>query len=104
MAEKRRAKIGIVGAKFAGSFHADMWKEMHNAEVIAVADLDDEARKTFVETYGVKRNYKTYQELISDPDVEIVDICLPNFLHAEVSVAAMEAGKNVVCEKPQESR
>lgn len=100
MAEKRRTKIGIVGAKFAGSFHADMWRKMHNAEVFAVADLDDKARKSFVNTYDVKRDYETYRELIADPDVDIIDICLPNFLHAEVAVAAMEAGKNVVCEKP----
>jgi len=100
MNKQNGIRIGIIGAKFAGSFHADMWKGMHNAEVFAIADLDDTARSGFKEKYGVGRDYKTYQELIADSDVDVVDICLPNFLHAEVAIAAMEAGKNVICEKP----
>ncbi|NJL72852.1 MAG: Gfo/Idh/MocA family oxidoreductase [Candidatus Competibacteraceae bacterium] len=46
------------------------------------------------------QGYGDYRELIADPEVELVDICLPNFLHAEVAVAALEAGKHVISEKP----
>ena len=100
MTENKRIQIGIIGAKFAGSFHADMWAQMHNAEVAAIADLDDAARMDYKTKYSVNRDYKTYEELVADPDVDVVDICLPNFLHAKVAIAAMEAGKDVICEKP----
>lgn len=92
--------IGIVGAKFAGGFHLESWRTVAGANIAAVADLDDAAREEFRKKYGVPRGYRTYQELVRDPEVELVDICVPNFLHAEVAVAAMEAGKDVVCEKP----
>ncbi len=93
-------KIGIVGAKFAGGFHADCWATVPGSRIVAVADLDEAARTEFMRHYGVPRGYGDYHQLLADPEVELVDICLPNFLHAEVAIAAMEAGRDVVCEKP----
>lgn len=95
-----KIKIGIVGGKFAGNFHAEVWALIPDAQIFAIADLDDEARKSFREKYSVKQEYKTYQELVTDNEIDVVDICLPNFLHAEVAISAMEAGKHVICEKP----
>lgn len=93
-------KIGIVGAKFAGSFHVECWKTVPGARIAAVADVDDKARKDFCGKYNIPKGYDDYHKLLEDPEVEVVDICLPNFLHAEVSIAALQAGKHVVCEKP----
>ncbi len=93
-------KIGIVGAKFAGSFHVECWKTVPGANIVAVADIDDKAREDFRGIYKIPKGYDDYHKLLDDPEVELVDICLPNFLHAEVAVAAMQAGKHVVCEKP----
>jgi predicted dehydrogenase len=93
-------RIGIVGARFAGSFHADCWATVPGARIVAVADSDEEARERFRATFRVPRAYAEYRQLITDPEVRLVDICLPNFLHAEVAIAAMEAGRDVVCEKP----
>jgi predicted dehydrogenase len=92
--------IGIVGAKFAGSFHVECWKTVPGANIVAVADIDDKSREDFRKTYEIPKGCDDYQKLLDDPDVELVDVCLPNFLHAEVAVAAMRAGKNVICEKP----
>ena len=95
-----KIKIGIVGAKFAGEFHGDMWKTLHNAEIYAIADLDEKTRTAYKEKYGVVKDYHSYQEMVTDSELDVIDICLPNFLHAEVAIAAMEAGKHVICEKP----
>lgn len=96
----REVAIGIVGAKFAGAFHADCWRRVPGTRIAAVADLDEGARSRFQQQYGIPRAYATYRELIADPEVRLVDLCVPNFLHAEAAVAAMEAGRDVVCEKP----
>lgn len=96
----RVIRIGIVGAKFAGSFHADCWATVRDISIVAVADLDQKARDEFKAKYGIPKGYGDYKELIQDPGIDAVDICVPNFLHAEVAIAAMEAGKDVICEKP----
>ncbi|NOY09507.1 MAG: Gfo/Idh/MocA family oxidoreductase [Spirochaetes bacterium] len=95
-----KAGIGIVGAKFAGSFHVETWRTVRDAEIVAVSDIDDSVREEFMKKYSIPKGYHDYNDLVTDSSVEIVDVCVPNFLHAEVSIAAMNAGKNVVCEKP----
>ncbi len=96
----KNVKIGIVGAKFAGGFHTDIWKTLPGAEVAAVVDLSEEARAEFQKKYGIQKTYGDYRELIKDPDIDVVDICVPNFLHAEIAAAALSGGKDVICEKP----
>ena len=93
-------RIGIVGAKFAGSFHMDVWKTIPGAEVTAFAELSQEVRLAFQKKYNIPKAYGDGLELIRDPDIDVVDICVPNFLHAEIAAAAMQGGKNVICEKP----
>lgn len=95
-----KIRIGIVGAKFAGSFHVESWRTVQNAEITAVSDIDDKAREAFKKKYAIPTGYHDYTDLVKDKNVDIVDVCVPNFLHAEVSTAAMQAGKDVVCEKP----
>jgi predicted dehydrogenase len=51
-------------------------------------------------TQGVSRTYAKAEELIADPDIDIIDVCTPNAYHAPLSIAALEAGKHVICEKP----
>jgi len=96
----KKARIGIIGAKFAGGFHMDVWKTIPGAEVIAVADLVEEARLDFQKKYNLPKAYGDGTELIKDPDIDVVDICVPNFLHAPIAIAAMQGGKSVICEKP----
>ena len=96
----KKVKIGIVGAKFAGDFHAHCWQTVPGAEIAAVADIDEQAGSAFKKKHKVPKSFNDYKLLLEDPEIELVDICLPNFLHAEVAVAALEAGKHVICEKP----
>lgn len=93
-------KIGVIGAKFAGSFHVECWETISGSDIVAIADIDDKVREDFCKRYSIPRGYNDYHKLLDDPDIDLVDICVPNFLHAEIAVAAMQAGKNVVCEKP----
>lgn len=93
-------RIGIIGTKFAGDFHAQSWAGIPDARIEAIADIDPESRKSFAATHNVQKVYDDYRKLLKDPEIDLVDICLPNFLHAEVAIAAMKAGKNVICEKP----
>ena len=96
----KNARIGIIGAKFAGGFHMDVWQTIPGAEVVAVADLDEGARTDFQKKYGIRKAYGDGAELIKDPEIDLVDICVPNFLHAKIAIAAMQGGKSVICEKP----
>jgi len=62
----REVTIGIVGAKFAGEFHADCWARVPGTRIAAVADLDEAARSRLQATYRIPRAYATYAELIAD--------------------------------------
>jgi predicted dehydrogenase len=69
-------------------------------EVVAVAAASEKSARRFAEAFRVPKTYTDYRKLIEDPDVDVVDVCLPTDLHEEAIIAAAEAGKHVICEKP----
>jgi D-xylose 1-dehydrogenase (NADP+, D-xylono-1,5-lactone-forming) len=69
-------------------------------DVVAVGSRDLSRAREFADTWGIERAYGAYDELLADPDVEAVYIPLPNTMHADWSIRAVEAGKHVLCEKP----
>ena len=73
---------------------------MDGANLYACADLDEKRRAAFEKEYAPEKSYRDYHELLQDRHVDAVIICLPNFLHFPASLAALEAGKHVLCEKP----
>lgn len=93
-------RIGIIGAKFAGSFHAEVWQSLPGATVAAIAEISENDREKFRTKYQVAKAYGDAADMIADPDIDLIDICVPNFLHADVAIAAMLGGKDVVTEKP----
>ena len=80
--------------------HAQAIRADGLAELYACADLDDERRATFEKEYAPRKRFTDYRELLQDREIDAVIICLPNFLHFPASLAALEAGKHVLCEKP----
>ena len=111
----RQVKIGIVGLGFMGTTHWGIYSGMKNAKIVALSDVD--ARKRSGDVSAVVGNIgggdnskpldlsgvKVYQDaaaLIADPEVEVVDVCVPTPDHAEIVCAALAAGKHVFCEKP----
>jgi predicted dehydrogenase len=98
MADKVR--IGLIGVGQIGKVHLQRYKEVPEAEVVAVADLRQDEAERVAEANGIPTVYTDYRELLARDDIQSVDVALHNRLHAPVTIAALEAGKNVYCEKP----
>jgi xylose dehydrogenase (NAD/NADP) len=69
-------------------------------ELVAVASRDAERAEAFADRHAIARSFGSYEALLADPDIDVVYVSLPNHLHAEWTVRALEAGKHVLCEKP----
>jgi xylose dehydrogenase (NAD/NADP) len=74
------------------------------ADVVAVASRDEGRARDYAELFGIPRAHGSYEALLADPDVEAVYVSLPNAMHVEWTVRALEAGKHVLCEKPMDRR
>lgn len=95
---RTEVRIGIVGSKFAADFHADSYSRNEHAQVVAVAAIDN--LEEFSSKWNVPNTHEDYREMVKRPDIDLVSVCVPNFLHRDVTIAAAEAGKHVICEKP----
>ncbi len=93
-------RVGIIGAGWPGEAHAKGYQAAGGFKLAAVADLIPQRRKNLMATFGIAREYSDANDLLADKDVDAVSICLPNHLHAPVTIAALKAGKHVLCEKP----
>ena len=106
-------KLGVLGLGFMGSTHLKAIKNLPQAELVLVADLDE--KRLSGDLSGIQgniggpgekldfsklRRYSDLMEAVQDPEVEAVDLCLPTSFHAEVTIAALRAGKHVLVEKP----
>lgn len=94
-------RVGILGAGWPGWAHARGYKEAGAGfKIVAVADPIPERRKRIVTEFGAAKEFDDSKQLLSDKEIDVVSICLPTALHAPTVVAALKAGKHVVCEKP----
>lgn len=91
-------RVGILGTGF-GKAHAKIYQAVEGVEIAGVFGRDRTKLAEIHETFGVKVT-DDIQELIHDPGIDLIDICLPTSLHAEYAVQAMDCGKDVFCETP----
>lgn len=91
--------IGVVGVGI-GSYHIQGYKQCPEAEVVAVCDVNQARAQATADQYGIANVYTDYAEMLNRSDIDAISVCTPNFLHAPMAIAAFEAGKHVICEKP----
>lgn len=95
-----RLKVGVVGVG-VGRIHLKGYKTLpHEVEVVALCDLNEARLNEVADEFNVPLRYTDNNQLFQSGEIEAVSICLPNSLHVPVSVAALEAGLHVLCEKP----
>lgn len=92
-------KAGIIGAGI-GKFHIEGYQKHPGAEVVALADLNPAALESVGCSFGIQDLYTDYREMLADPKIDCVSVCVPNALHLPVVTDCLEAGKHVLCEKP----
>lgn len=97
----KRIRVGIVGcggiARFA---HAPNYKKIDDVEIVACADVDENAAKSLAEDFKIPRYYIDYNEMFDREEIDAVSICTPNMFHKDPAIAAMKAGAHVLTEKP----
>ncbi|MDQ3813218.1 MAG: Gfo/Idh/MocA family oxidoreductase [Armatimonadota bacterium] len=100
-AKSEKIGVGIIGAGgIARGAHIPSYQKLPNVEIVAVADPVTEARNRTAEEFGILDVYEDFREMLKREDIQAVSVTTPNFMHAEATIAALEAGKHVLCEKP----
>ncbi len=95
-----KIRVGILGMGGISEAHIPNYVNNKRAVLAAICDSDAEWLATEKQRLGIEQAYTDYRELLSNPDIDAVVVCLPTYLHAEASIAALKAGKHVLCEKP----
>lgn len=101
-------KVGLIGAGFMAKAHSIayagmpmfFWPAPGMTERKTIADLTQERADAAAASFGFEKGTANWKDIINDPQIDIVDICTPNDVHAEIAIAAAEAGKHILCEKP----
>jgi|GEM_PF-1164388 predicted dehydrogenase len=94
-------KIGIIGCgKIAVKAHLPSFMAIPEAEVVSVADIDEEKAKYVAKKFGVRKYFKDYNYVINDEEIDLVDICTTPETHAKIAINAASNGKHILVEKP----
>ena len=95
-----KVKVGIIGSQFISAIHAESLQRCQSAEMVAVASPTPGNAERFARRHEIPHHFTNYHDLLAMPEVDLVAIGIPNHLHCEVVVAAAQAGKHIVIEKP----
>src|SRR5260370_25666895 len=103
----KKLNIGLVGYGFMGRAHSNAYLTVsqffdlkYQPVLKAVAARDPEKTKQFAHKWGYQSHYPNWKQLIADPSIDVIDIASPNDTHAEIAIAAAQAGKTILCDKP----
>jgi len=98
---KEKVRVGLVGVGFvARTAHIPFLREIPFVDLVAIADVDTDRAKEVGQEFNIPRVLHSYEDLINDPSLDVVDVCTPPSKHAEVAIAAIQHGKDVIVEKP----
>ncbi len=95
-----RVRIGIIGVGQIGKQHLEAYSKIAGVDVVAAADINADELQKVADKYNIPDRYADFRELLKRDDIVAVDVCLHNNFHAPVTIAALQAGKHVYCEKP----
>ncbi len=93
-------KVGVIGVGGIAATHFPGWKASENSELVGFADPVAPVLARVAKEHGITKTYEKPEDLINDPDIDLIDICTPSAYHAPLAIAALNAGKHVICEKP----
>lgn len=96
----KKLNVGVIGVGSISNEHIQAYQKNENVNLIAFCDIDSKQLEKMGEQYGVKNLYLSKEEMLKNPDIDAVSICTWNAAHAECTIAALNAGKHVLCEKP----
>ncbi len=98
----KEIRVGFIGTGVISHRHMQNYEKIPNVKVVAICDIDKNKLDKWGEKYGIpeKDRYTDYRELLARDDIDSVDVCVHNNLHAPLSIAVMKAGKHCFCEKP----
>ena len=98
---RKNLRIALVGVGAAAQInHIPAIRKTEGLEIVALCDRDPEKVARVAQKFGIPRSTTRIEELLEDEEIHALDICTPNFLHAPMATAALEAGKDVLCERP----
>lgn len=95
-----RVGFGVIGAGLFGENHARVYSRLPGVELVAVCDQNEGRAREVAARYGARAHHADYARLLADPEIRAVSIATPDFAHAEIALAAAQAGKHILCEKP----
>ena len=97
----KKIKIAVIGAGNISSMHLDAYKSNPRCEVVALCDINEEILRAKGDLYDIKKRYTDYRVMLKEvPEIDAVSVCTWNSEHAPATLAALNAGKHVLCEKP----
>ncbi|HET6383457.1 MAG TPA: Gfo/Idh/MocA family oxidoreductase [Armatimonadota bacterium] len=97
----KKVRIGIIGSGgIAQGAHLPGYAACPDAEVLAVADVSESTARAAAEKFNVPNVFTDYRKMLEMPEIDAVSVCTPNFMHRDATVAALNAGKHVLVEKP----
>ncbi|MGB0384644.1 MAG: Gfo/Idh/MocA family protein [Ardenticatenaceae bacterium] len=94
-----KLKVGVIGLGM-GRYHIEGYQSHPEAEVVAIADLNEVRLNEVGEQFGISGRYTSSEQMLEDEDLDIVSVATPNKFHKQHVMAALEAGSHVLCEKP----
>jgi len=96
----KKLRVGLVGCGFIGPHHLDAIRRLGFADVTAVATRSAGQARAKAAEHHIERSFGDWRELVTDPDIDVIDITTPTNSHAEIAIAAASAGKHVIVDKP----